>query len=486
MAMLGSQYFFYGIAGSLVLMSLWLVFTGRYPMAFDENYHYEIIQQYAVQWSPFFSSPPPGTENLGDITRYPAYLYHYLMSFPYRLIDLFTNNDVVRIIFLRLLNVAMLTSSLVVFRKLFHEMRLSGAMSNLILAVFVFTPIVPFLGAHINYDNAVIPLTALLLLFAWRVYTGLKLKKLDIISLVWLGVSGLFTGLMKYTSLPIFVLVVLWLIAAGGWVMVRQKLSPFGLIRRACQQANKLLLIALSILLLVGVGLSLERYGINVVRYGHPVPDCAQILPESSCLQYGPWGRDYRLKQNKFGPPSWQPVRYTRHWIGQTMHETFFTISPDYKERSPLPVTYHLAWGFGLSSCLLIVLNLRRLLRNPALVLSLVVIVGYGVILWLDNYGKFISVNWPVAIHGRYWLPILPLMYLLIAYGFKLTIDRFPPRARAGSRVLLLAILSVALLQGGGILPYIVRSQPSWYWQNQIVISVNRNTQKLLKPLINE
>ena len=38
--------------------------------------------------------------------------------------------------------------------------------------------------------------------------------------------------------------------------------------------------------------------------------------------------------------------------------------------------------------------------------------------------------------------------------------------------------------QGGGALTYIAVSDSSWYWQNRLVVSLNRSAQRVIKPLI--
>src|ERR1700722_8925502 len=67
-----------------VIESVWIAVSAGFPMAFDESFHFGIIKLYAKQWSPFFSHQPAGGNAYGALTADPSYLYHYLMSFPYR------------------------------------------------------------------------------------------------------------------------------------------------------------------------------------------------------------------------------------------------------------------------------------------------------------------------------------------------------------------------------------------------------------------
>lgn len=68
--LLGSRRLWYGILGLFVVEAMWVMVSGRYPMAFDEDYHFGIIKLYAQQWSPFFAHQPVGANVFGAIVRY--------------------------------------------------------------------------------------------------------------------------------------------------------------------------------------------------------------------------------------------------------------------------------------------------------------------------------------------------------------------------------------------------------------------------------
>ena len=76
-----------------VIQSVWIALSAVYPQAFDEEFHFGIIKVYSHHWSPFLTKQPVGGNPYGALARDPSYLYHYLMSFPYRFIYLFTHNQ---------------------------------------------------------------------------------------------------------------------------------------------------------------------------------------------------------------------------------------------------------------------------------------------------------------------------------------------------------------------------------------------------------
>src|SRR5665213_199085 len=190
-------------------------------MAFDEDFHLGIIRLYAHHLSPFWSSQPQGANMFGAVARDPSYLYQYLMSFPYRLISLFTGDQTIQVIILRFINIGLFASSMVLYRRLMMKTGASRALVHLCLLIFVLIPISPLLAAQINYDNLLLPVTALALLLAANFDARLtKQKKLDTKLLLQLLTLCLLASLVKYAFLPLFV-AILGFIAVRLWQRYR-------------------------------------------------------------------------------------------------------------------------------------------------------------------------------------------------------------------------------------------------------------------------
>ncbi|HEY5442555.1 MAG TPA: hypothetical protein VIJ68_03385, partial [Candidatus Saccharimonadales bacterium] len=158
--MLGSNACFRVILGLLVLQAAWIALSGRYPMAFDEDFHLGIIRLYAHHLSPFWSGQPAGGDQFGAVARDPSYLYQWLMSFPYRFVGLFTGDQTIQVLWLRAINIGLFTSGLVLYRRLLAKTGASRAMIHTCLLIFVLIPVVPLLAAQINYDNLFLPMVA--------------------------------------------------------------------------------------------------------------------------------------------------------------------------------------------------------------------------------------------------------------------------------------------------------------------------------------
>src|SRR5487761_1343900 len=114
---LNSRRFFWAILVFFVLEAAWVALSAAYPQAFDESFHFGIIKVYSHYWLPFLNSQPPNADAFGAVFRDPSYLYHYAMSFPYRLITLFVHGQTTQVIIMRFINIALAATGLVIFRR---------------------------------------------------------------------------------------------------------------------------------------------------------------------------------------------------------------------------------------------------------------------------------------------------------------------------------------------------------------------------------
>src|SRR5665213_1702427 len=209
MAIIGSRTFFRGVPLLLVLQAAWIALSGRYPMAFDEDFHLGIIRLYAHHLGPFWSGQPANADMFGAVARDPSYLYQYLMSFPYRLISLFTSDQTIQVLILRAINIGLFSSGVVLYRRLGLKTGASTALVNICTLLFILIPITPLLAAQINYDNLLLPASAITLLLAVNFEAFLaKHKRLNVKILLQLLIACLLTSLVKYAFLPMFVAII--------------------------------------------------------------------------------------------------------------------------------------------------------------------------------------------------------------------------------------------------------------------------------------
>lgn len=483
---LGSAIFFKIILGFFILQAAWIALSAVYPMPFDEDFHFGLIKLYAEHGTPFWSAHPAGAEVYGAMTRDPSYLYHYLMSFPYQVVELFTDSQFAQIIILRFLNIGLLASSLIIWRRLLLRSGASSALVNTCLLIFTLIPVVPMLAAHINYDNLIILLVGLVLLITLDIAKELQAtKRLNVSKLSLLLAMCMLSSLVKYAFLPIFAAILLYL----GWQIWRRYRQPrqlgraFGFGLSLIDRRRRWLILASLVLVL---GLFLERYGVNLVRYQTPVADCNQVLTVEQCNRYGPWQRDHFLETHKQSTPSANPLAYADDWLDGMRSRLFFTLAGptnQHQTRGPLTLPFWAATAFGVAGFLLLVVYGRRLLgaasNRTVLGLFLTVCLVYILVLFFNGFKLYRQTAVPVAINGRYLLPILPLLFVMTGLAWRQLLNK-----RDNLKLALTGVAVFCLLCGGGTLTFILRSYDHWYWDNQVVRELNGNLKRTIGPVV--
>jgi len=470
---MSTQRFFTIILVIFVVQAVWMACSAAYPMAFDESYHYGIIEIYAQQLSPILTSQPANPGQYGELIHDPSYLYHYLMSFPYRIIMTVVHIHDVGVFCIRLIDIALFALGLVLFRKLLLRVGVSKAMVHAVLFVIVLLPVTPFLAGQVNYDNMLFCVVPLFLLYTFAIIDSLKKqKKVSARDLILFLSVGMLGCLVKYAFAPIFAVTVIYMLLF--WlskkdyrkVAVRSTIASFQALNRRAQ-------IGLVIFLVVSTGLFLQRYGYNAVVYHSIEPDCAKVLSVKQCLQYGPWARNYKLNQTAQTGTSDHDdagkniVEFTASWVHDLVYRLYFSINYDFKEYAPMPVPYTMAFVFGDIGLVLTVLFLPVLWRKYKYIrLFICVILAYCFSLFSVNYVEYQRFNTAVAINGRYLLPLLPLLLVIFALAYREFLTRIARQHAVAVCVVLFIVVGLGSLYGGGTMTYIINSQPVWYWGN--------------------
>jgi len=157
-----SDRFFYVTVGLFGLASAWVATASLYPMAFDEEFHFMafdeefhfgLIKIYSTHLTPYTLEPTRDMAQYGLVSADVSYLFHYLMSFPYRVINVLPASEQTIIILLRFINIGFVLWALFIYRKILDELGVSKAISHVTIAFFTLIPIMPLLAGQINYDN---------------------------------------------------------------------------------------------------------------------------------------------------------------------------------------------------------------------------------------------------------------------------------------------------------------------------------------------
>ncbi|HUC89749.1 MAG TPA: hypothetical protein VMR45_03020 [Patescibacteria group bacterium] len=484
--LLGSRPFFYGVLALFAFESLWIALSAVYPMAFDEDFHLGIIKIYSHHWLPFLQNQPENASQFGALAADPSYLYHYLMSFPYRFFSIFTSNQTILVILLRLINIALAVWGVALFRKVLRRAGTSPALTNTALALFVLIPIVPLLAGQINYDNLILPLTAWICLLVSDIYDGLRQRAIKLKPIVILAVACLLGSLVKFSFLPIALAAAVFV----ALVVLRQfwgsRAKFVQALCRGYHDVSTRAKVILLILLVLSGGLFIQRYGVNLVRYHTPIPDCGSVLSEDECIDYGPWARNNRLKNLKNeAAVNKSPLAFTWQWLQSMHYRLFFAINgpaDDYRNFPPLPLPAGAVIIIGVSGLFALALNWRAVFRGRKLLIFLFgMSLLYCCVLWFENYSDYLEIGQPVAINGRYLLPVLLPLAAVFGRAFSIMLRRMPI-----AKALLAGFILLLFLHGGGLLSFILRSDEAWYWPNHTVIEVNNTARRVLAPIIFE
>lgn len=499
--LLSSRYTLYSIVGLFVFQAIWLALTTRYPMAFDENFHLGLIQIYSHHWLPFLTSQPPGAGVYGPVARDPSYLYHFLMSFPYRLLTQITDNFTTQVIVLRLLNVTLAAGSLFVYNGVLKRLAVSATYRHAILFIFTVIPVLPLLAAQISYDNLLLLVVALVILQSLRLHEALRHNTLDVGLLAQVIMLLMIGSLVKYPFVPIAFGIALFLLVE--LVLCARRMDSFGdALLHHVRGLSKKLQVTYAVALVVVSMLFAQRYVVNLIQYHDPVPDCASALTVDECLQYAPWGRDYQYAIWNQGQPRDNALTYASPWLKQLMHELFFGVYSRFLKGSsvvwylalqPVAVLVGLGWVTLWSGLGVTLLYARHVWRHPGLRLALLTSGIYIAALFYQNYQMYLHTNVAVAIHGRYLLPVVPLLLAVFCYGYRQALGdmgRLIPafgRRLGAVQVALACLVLLICTQGGGFTTYLLRNREEFSWpQSQLARHLNVTAQRVLDTTIIE
>ena len=478
-----SRRFFTAVVVVFIVQAVWIAISSNYPMAFDEDFHMGLIKLYSEHLLPFWSSHPAGGDAFGALTRDPSYLYHYLLGILYIPINAVIHSFSAQIIIFRLINICLFASGLYIFRKLLLASKASSLIVNLSLLLFVLIPVVPLLGAQINYDNLIIPITAYCLLLGLNFVHSLKKNSFNLIVLLKLIAVCLFGSLVKYAFLPIFLSLIIFILFYFFRQYSVSKKIKTSIISSWKISKKPAVYILLGLILILSF-MAVERYGVNIVKYHKPVPDCGQVLSYDNCKAYGPWIRDYNFSKNKHEHINTSPTAYSTRWAYGMWLRSYFSVGgkiSDYQSRGPLYWPAISGAIFIISGFFVLLLKYRQVFKkyySPAILLFSVATVSTVTILWATQYQFFLETNQPVAINGRYLFPVAPLILCLFLLGYNELV-----KSQIIKTVLISLLIFCALL-GGGAMTYILRSHPTWYWSNSPTNSINEYMKRNIGPLI--
>ena len=457
------------------LQASWYVFS-FHPWINDEARHFADIIVYSHFWSPFLGNQNPAWDHLGPIVRDGSFLFYYLMSFPLRLVNMFTHSQLIQLLFMRYVCVALFISGLVILRKAFLEIgSLSRSIINVLFLSFVLIPAYAILPATVNYDNVVFPLFAVILLLTIRIA---KSRKVSYLSLALLLALGTLIVLVKWTAIGLFIPFLVW--------VAYDQYKKFGvsfphLVVQSLKRSDRLRVGVATIVLLILTFLFIGRPVANVLQYHTPSPSCPAVIGIDRCMKFADYAAYASLraqKPNDFHPAN--PVLYLLEFWMPRMIDTADNLL-EKGQQTELPIIIGLYSVLAIGGIVTFMVFFPKITRNRLHAMLAFVSIVYLILLFLDEYGVYVAYGGPAAIRARYLLTVVPVFMFLLGYGYQNVWRRH--KVVAVSCAITMLIITT---QGGGITTYALTSPERAYWQNQHTIRLNQMLQTALHPLIKE
>lgn len=476
---LSSNYFFWFIIFLFVFQALWIALSFRYSMIYDEYYYFGLIEYFSHQWLPWINNQPTSLDLYGALDRNPYLLFHYLLSFPFRVVALFTDNLAAQVISMRILNIGLFAAGLVAFNRLFKEMKIRAIFRNITLLFFVLLPVTPFVAATVNYDNAIFLLTALFMIVGLRIIQSDVVRWQNYALILIIGMAG---SLTKVVFLPIF---------AAGFVFIainqilKYKKKIINNTKKSFTSSGKLMKIAIIVPLIVVGFLFAERFAVNIIQYRSLSPSCETQIGDNRCGTNSINARGDALVKSKAGKIPMQQPEYAAKWVSDMLFYAMWsgnmTSSNEIKFTHPLPVVYNVVFWLSIVSVAAFFYSLNRIRNLPGFWFLSSITAIYIAALFYENISAYYRYYQAVAIQGRYLLPLLPVIMLFGLIGINYIIKQ-----QRVIKITVLVFVFLLFLNGAGLTTHLIRSDESWNWDSQTIRQINNNSRKVLAPFISE
>ena len=477
-AFLDSNLFLWLVIALFALQALWVAFSFRYPLPYDEDFHFGLIKIYSHRLSPIITNQPTGYDFYRDLFHEGSYLYHYIMSFPYRLIVLFTNVQAKQVLALRVLNIALFGSGLLLFSRLFRKLGVKQYVINVALLLLVLLPMTSLVAATINYDNMLFPLTAIFLGYCVQVILA---KEIDWKAYAGVVISGCAASLVQVEFLPVFAIAVVYLTIVS-WRRYGKKF--FSKFTTAIKKSHWLTVSIAATLFVIFFSLFAQVYVTDTIRYGTPNPDCGVTMQKSRCMKSPVYSSYQTLLASKDQRSMVSAPHYAHIWLEAMVAFATWSMAVNTSgkpiQSGPLPLVRLMVFAGLLGGIAILLYAWRYMPKSDASYFLMTIAAGLTAAVFIQNIAVYHKYHVAATIQARYLLPVLPILMVYIALAVNFVLRRLYWLKLAS-----LTFVTVAFLQaGGGVSTHILLSQDNWYWQQPAVIRMNHAAQRVLRHLV--
>lgn len=477
--LISSKYFFYGVLLLATAQGVWYALSFQ-PSLFDETKHLEKIFIYSHHFSPFLGNQNPAWDYVGPIARDGSYFFYYVMSWPLRLVRVFTDNAQFQILSLRMLCLGFFVAGLAVYRKALLEAgKIPKAAINLSLLFFVITPAFAALPGAVNYDNVVFFLFSYMLLLGVQSVKSRKILPKTLLTLLMLG---LIMSIVKWTAIALFIPLFLY-ITYDLYQKFGRKLP--NILKASFKTIPTIQLILLLAAVCVLIGLFIERPVQNQLRYGSANGRCEKVIGKERCMkfdEYSIYAQVDAKKPKDFKPLD--PAQYAIRVMGPRMINAQVAVLPvaaSSQGTGALPIIQTLYFTMVPLGLFVGAMYVRDFLKTNTHKLLLSIASVYSLVLLSDLYKVYVKHGAPSALHSRYLLPIYPIFLCFIIMAYK----RLLLNQKLLSLILFLLVLA-GFSQGGGIINQSILSQDRLYTNNKLIKRYNEGQRSFLSKVVKE
>lgn len=463
------------------LQAVMLALSFKYPMIFDERYHFEVIKIYSNQQSPIIA--PDQLEKYdvyGSLSFGSASLYHYLLSFPLRVFDSLGASTYAEIVSLRMINIFFVMIGLLMYARVFMLIGVKNYIINLTLLYYSLIPLTTLVAATISYDNLQFLILAILLNLGVRI---IKYNRDNINSFAVFLLMGMLGMLIKFTFAPVFLLMFGVLLffrtrAMGYRVFAHRIVSSI-------KHTRPLQIVLITTVLSILLGLASYRYLYPVAKYGSPNPDCAKVLSENRCLKSGVFAAEREAGKTRYSRQPISPDDYILNWY-ETIILQLDTSGAVISEKrvefgTSLPVIATMI-GFFVTSGLLLIFYQWKTVKPKSdgyIFVCIVALITVGLVL-VFNMGTYYSVNMDLNVQARYLIPVIPIFIMLVLVSFSYL------RLHKTIKTTILLSTLILCTQGGGVIKHLVTSEKTWINDDVVTQTIYEKTKDLTVPLVVE
>lgn len=461
----GSRWLFWIIIALFFCGGAIIALTAR-DSIYDEFWHKGIIYRYAEQWGPRLPNSVE-TEGLGDVEFTGSFLFHWLMSYPFRILAaVFGPESFATVATLRLICVAMVTGGLVVWGRALRVIGATPVVTNLTLLFFAGIPVLTFISATINYDNLLFLFVAATMLWQFKL---IKNNGAVLNDWLWLAVFGVAACVTKYTFAPVFALLAVYTFARYLMPLVRS----FKAGTAVTSWKGVILPAALAVIF---IGLAASRYIVNLVTLGTPEPNCEEVATHDYCMTYGVYERNYGFELNAVPTdPSTGDALVLMfndwlHGVSNTLSWVGVVSSNGQVNTFGGPITQSLIF-ITLIATLVLAMVLGGVFAGKFRIVIWAAMGVHSLALFVLNYSNYVDYNILYAYAGRYFLPYLPAI-IAMAVGGVAALFRKGGNFGQTKAVVLLGIVLLGMTQGAGALTYLAAADPTWFAADSVFTDI--------------